>query len=402
MADQETSREDRQLDPSQRRLEQAREQGQVARSRDLSHVIALGAGCGLMLAAGPAAVETCIRVMRTGLTFDRLTSMESATLMQRLSAATTDGAMVVLPAGLALMIAAVAAALALGGWVFSMKPVAPKFERLNPMSAWERIASKHALLGTLKLAVLATVLVAVAWLYLSQRMMSFVGAMSVPLPAALGHVGGLIMSGLLMMLLVLAAVAAADVPLQLWRHRSGLKMTLEEVKQEHKEMEGDPHVKGRIRSLQREAAKKRMLSKVPTASVVVTNPTHYAVALLYDENSFGAPRVVAKGADHMAARIREIAAEHQVPLLEAPPLARALYAHTELDREIPAALYTAVAQVLAYVFQLRQSMVGRAPAPRPLAAVDVPAELDPANKPSAPDGAEADAAAAAARQTRDA
>ena len=172
-------------------------------------------------------------------------------------------------------------------------------------------------------------------------------------------------------------VAVADVPLQLWRHAKGLRMSLEEVKREAKETDGDPKIKGKIRQRQREAARRRMMSNVPKADVVVTNPTHYAVALAYQGDSMRAPKVVAKGADEVAARIRELAAEHGVPLLEAPPLARALYAHAELEQEIPAALYNAVAQALAYVYQLR-SMVGgrRLQAPT---YIPVPDELDPHN-----------------------
>lgn len=298
-----------------------------------------------------------------------------------------DAALLVLPVGFVLMLVACGAAIALGGWVFSTKALMPKFSRMNPLSFPGRIFSRHAVLENLKLALLAVVLGFASYLYLSSKMNDFVGSMGLALPAALSHVGGLIIGGLFVLVLVLAGTAGADVPLQMWRHHSQLKMTLEEAKQENKEMEGDPHVKGRIRSMQRETAKRRMMANVPGASVVVTNPTHYAVALAYDDTKSGAPRVVAMGTDLVAAKIREIAAANDVPLLEAPPLARALYAHAELDREIPVALYTAVAQVLAYVFQLRAAMAGRAPAPRALPAIEVPADLDPKNAAPAPAGA---------------
>ena len=202
--------------------------------------------------------------------------------------------------------------------------------------------------------------------------------------AALASLGDLVIRDFMVIAAALLAVALADVPLQLWQHARGLRMSAEEVKREARESEGDPQLKARIRQLQREAARRRMMSAVPKADVVVTNPAHYAVALAY-QSSMGAPRVVAKGRDEVAARIREIAAEHGVPLLAAPPLARALYAHAEIDAEIPAVLYNAVAQVLAYVYQLRSAVRGRAPAAPE--HIEVPTGLDPLAADALPPGA---------------
>ena len=185
----------------------------------------------------------------------------------------------------------------------------------------------------------------------------------------------------MLVLLALALFAAVDVPLQRQLHAMRLKMSHQELKQEHKEVEGNGEVKAKVRARMREMAQRRMLAAVPTADLVVMNPTHYAVALKYDEGKMGAPRVVAKGADLMAMRIRDTAKDAKVPVLQAPVLARALYAHAEVDREIPAALFAAVAQVLAYVYQLRAALAGRVGLPGALPELNVPAELDPHNKP---------------------
>jgi flagellar biosynthesis protein FlhB len=200
-----------------------------------------------------------------------------------------------------------------------------------------------------------------------------------PLPGALASTGELLRGGLVLMLLALGAFAIVDVPLQKWRLREQLKMSYQEVKEEFKQVEGNVEVKGQIKARMRQLARSRMLAAVPEADLVVMNPTHYAVALKYDEKTMAAPKVVAKGTDLLALKIRDLAAEHQVPVLEAPPLARALYAHTEIDQEVPKVLFAAVAQVLAWVYQLRQATGPAATLPAPQPAV--PPELDPLNGP---------------------
>jgi flagellar biosynthetic protein FlhB len=245
-------------------------------------------------------------------------------------------------------------------------------------------------LGTmLKACGLALVLVLIAALYIRSHVSQFAHALNIPLPAAIAHVGDVVMGGLLLLLIALGAFALVDVPLQryLWARR--LRMSHTEVKQESKDAEGNGEVKSKIKVRMREMANRRMLAAVPRADVVVTNPTHFAVALKYEEGSMAAPRVVAKGADLMAHRIREAARTAQVPVLEAPPLARALYAHVEVDREIPAALFSAVAQVLAWVYQLRAALNARGAARLavpPMPTLEVPAELDPHHgRPAVPD-----------------
>jgi len=226
--------------------------------------------------------------------------------------------------------------------------------------------------AVLKAGLLGGVAVALVW---KERDEIF-GLLSEPLDAGIVHAGNLVSFSLLIMAATLVLVVAADVPFQLWQHFDKLKMTKEEVKQEMKEMMGDPHVKGRIRSLQMQAARKRMMAAVPTANVVVTNPTHFAVALAY-QTGMAAPKVVAKGAGAIAQRIRELAHENAVPIMEAPPLARALYKHADLDSEIPSALYSAVAEVLAYVYQLANWRQVGGSYPVPPRDLPVPLELVP-------------------------
>jgi flagellar biosynthetic protein FlhB len=259
----------------------------------------------------------------------------------------------------------------------------PKFSKLDPISGVARLFAASQIGMTLKACLLALVLGLIGALFVQANMGRFLHSMAVPLPAALNHAAGTVWAGMLLLLLAVGAFALVDVPLQKFVWLRGLRMSHEEVKKEHKEVEGNAEVKGKQKARMREAANRRMLAAVPSASVVVMNPTHFAVALRYDDGRMAAPLVVAKGADLMAFRIRDAARAAQVPVLEAPPLARALYAHAEVDREIPAALFSAVAQVLAWVFQLRAAMAGKARAPGDLPELQVPPELDPKNQPAA-------------------
>jgi flagellar biosynthetic protein FlhB len=297
-----------------------------------------------------------------------------------------------------MAVVALVVAVVSGGWVFTMKAMAPDFSRVNPLAGLGRIISKAQLGDMAKAVVLALLLGLVGANYLHRHLQDFALAQAMPLPAAFAAVGEHLLSGLWLLVLVLAVFAVVDVPLQRFMHVSRLKMSREEIKQEHKQQEGNPEVKGQIRQRMREMSRKRMLAAVPSADLVVMNPTHYAVALKYDEGKMAAPRIVALGADLLAMRIRDIAREAKVPVLQSPPLARALYAHGELDREIPLALYSAVAQVLAYVFQLRAAASGRAPAPGALPPVPVPPELDPNNPAAAAAAVKAAAARAAAER----
>jgi flagellar biosynthetic protein FlhB len=272
---------------------------------------------------------------------------------------------------------AIAAGVLAGGWNFTLKPLAPNFGKVNPLNGFANLFSGQQLTQTLKACLLAVLLGGVAALYLSRQWLHHAELLSMPLPAALASGAGLVQGGLLLLCGVLAAFALVDVPLQRLMLARRLRMTAQEMKQEFKEIEGNVEVKAKIRLRMREMANRRMLAAVPRADLVVMNPTHYAVALKYDEHAMAAPRVVAKGADLLALRIRDLAREAKVPVLQAPPLARALYAHTEIDQEIPARLFGAVAQVLAWVYQLRDAMAaGRTLATEP-PTPEVPADLDP-------------------------
>jgi flagellar biosynthetic protein FlhB len=286
--------------------------------------------------------------------------------------------------GLLFVAVGVIASIACGGWNVSWKALEPKLSKFDPLSGTARLFSPSQLGTALKACLLALVLGVIGAVFIQANMGRFLHAVAVPLPAALNHAAGTILAGLMIPLLAVVAFALVDVPLQKFMLMRNLRMSHEEVKKEYKEVEGNAEVKGKQKAQMREAANRRMLAEVPQASVVVMNPTHFAVALRYDDGKMAAPIVVAKGADLMAFRIRDAARAAKVPVLEAPPLARALFAHAELDREIPAALFSAVAQVLAWVFQLRKAMAGQGRAPGDLPDLQVPPELDPRNRPAAP------------------
>ncbi|ABM96030.1 flagellar biosynthesis protein FlhB [Methylibium petroleiphilum] len=385
MADQ--GAQDRNLPASERKLKKAREDGQVPRSRDLGHFAAVAAGIALLAAMAPTATGWMTRLLQSGLRFDAGTLNGTASMSERLAELGVQFAWAMLPIGAVMVLAALASSLTVGGWNFTLKAIEPKFSKLNPLTGLPRMLSADRLVDTVRSCVLALVIGLVGAFYLSQNVFQFTSTLTLPLPTALAQAGNDVLYGLMFLLLALAVFALIDVPLQRFQHAKRLKMSHQEMKQEHKENEGNVEVKAKVKARMREMANRRMLAAVPKADLVVMNPTHYAVALKYEEGRGGAPRVVAKGADLMAMRIRDLAKDSKVPVLQAPVLARALYAHAELDREIPIALYTAVAQVLAYVYQLRAALAGKAPLPGELPELPVPAELDPHNKPSSDAGA---------------
>lgn len=368
---------ERELPASQKRLDEARERGQTPRSRELTTAALLLAGAATLAAVGPHIAQQSLGYLRGALTLTRASAFDPAIALESAGQLAWQGFIPALPILAVLFFAALLAPLAIGGWLFSTEPLMPDFSRLNPASGLAKLISMQSL-AELGKAIAKVLLIGgvLGWLIWGDQQ-AFILPLSLSPQAAAAFVGHLITRDFVWMAAVLIAIAAADIPLQLWQHAKGLRMSADELKRESKEAEGDPQIKGKLRARQREAARRRMMSAVPTADVVVTNPTHYAVALSYQGASMRAPRVVAKGADEVAARIRALAEEHGVPMLEAPPLARALYKHAELEAEIPAALYNAVAQVLAWVFQLKAMRSG----PLPVApnAIAVPPELDPAN-----------------------
>ena len=373
--------QDKTLPASPRKLAKAREDGQVARSRDVGHLLVVAGGGALLVALAPQALVWMRELLASGLRFnaDALTNTKS--MGEHLSALSLRWMLSVIPLGAVIALAAVLGSVAVGGWNWTWKPIVPNFGKLNPLTGVMRLLSKQQMVEACKASGLALVLGAIATFYLKSHMDDFNSMLGMAVPAALPHMGNIILNGLLLLILVLALFAAVDAPLQRFMMAKQLRMSPAEAKQEHKENEGNGEIKAKLKSRMRAMANKRMLAAVPKADLVVMNPTHYAVALKYDENSMGAPRVVAKGADLMAMRIRDAANGAEVPVLQAPVLARALYAHSEVDREVPAALFAAVAQVLAYVYQLRAALAGQGKAPAALPPLNVPSELDPHNDP---------------------
>jgi flagellar biosynthetic protein FlhB len=369
--------QDRTLPATPRRLEKAREEGQVARSRDFSHFGAIAAGGAVLVAAAPRVFAWLREAVAGQLTFDRAAIGEPGVMMERLASMAFAGLLLVVPLGALMIAVAVLGSSLIGGWNWSFKPLAPKFSKLNPITGLPRMFAKQQLVDALKACLLALVLGTIAGFYLKSHFDAFGGLMALPLPAALQSAGQTVVAGLAFVVLALALFALVDAPLQRHLLAERLKMSHQEVKQEHKELEGNAEIKSKIRVRMREMSRRRMMAAVPNADLVVMNPTHYAVALKYDDATMAAPRVVAKGADLLAMAIRDAAQGAKVPVLQAPVLARALYAHAELDREIPAALFAAVAQVLAYVYQLRAALAGRSAMPGELPALNVPQELDP-------------------------
>jgi flagellar biosynthetic protein FlhB len=365
--------------PSQQRLDKAREEGQVARSRELTtFVLLMAGGAGLWL-MGSTITQKLMKVLRDGLTLDKGLTYNPDQLLPHLHTLSFDALLAMLPFLLILLVAATFSPLLLNGWLFTLHPLQPQFSKMNPITGIGRMFSTNSLVELLKAIAKSLVVGGIGAWVIWHNKDAVMLLMTQPLAAAIPQLGNLMWTCFIAIMGGMLLIVAIDVPFQLYEHNKKLMMTKEEVRQEAKESEGNPEVKGRIRKMQREMAQRRMMSEIPTADVVVTNPTHFSVALKYSETGMRAPVVVAKGSHLTAARIKEIASEHGVPILEAPPLARALYKHTELGDTIPEALYTAVAEVLAYIYQLRRYHKEGGVQPEEPNELPVPAELDPAN-----------------------
>jgi flagellar biosynthetic protein FlhB len=365
---------------SAKRLRDARSNGDIPRSREVAtFTVLMTAGAGLWMLGG-GVINKLSTTLERGLTLDREQITNPNVLIERVTSDIAGVMLACLPLAIAIMLVAVVSPLLIGGWNFSAKSFMPNFGKLNPMNGLGNMVSTNALIELFKAFAKTLLVGAVAWYVVVSEKDAVIGLALEPLSVAMPHMAGLIARAFLIMVGSLGAIAVLDGPYQKWHYANKLKMTRQEVIQESKESDGNPQIKGKIRQLQREMARKRMMSNVPTADVVVTNPTHFAVALKYADNGRGAPRVVAKGTDDVAAKIREIARENKVALLEAPALARALYKHTDIDDEIPEALYSAVAEVLAYVYQLRAYKKGTSDQyPDRPSKLPVPPEMDPFN-----------------------
>ena len=340
-------------EPTERRLEDSRKKGQTARSKELNTLLSLMAAAIGMVFLGQYLITDLHEMMTQGLGFEPSRIRNTDQMFEVIRSQAALGLSAILPLLALLVFAAFLGPVALGGMVFSLESLAPKLEKLSPIKGLGRMFGVQSLMELIKALSKFLLVGSTAILIISSSINTIVGLGFMSIFSALANAGDLLLWAFIGFSAVLILVAAIDVPFQLWNHNKQLKMTLQEVKDEMKESDGRPEVKSQIRRMQRQLSEQRMMDSVPMADVIITNPTHYAVALKYDQEGIGAPRVVAKGQDFMAQKIREVAQANNVPIFEAPPLARALHGMVEIGHEIPGDLFKAVAQVLAYIFQLK-------------------------------------------------
>lgn len=360
---------------SGRKIQKARDEGNVPRSPELSTFVVLTAAGATIALMSDFLIDTLRRMMHNSLNFGQPDIASANMMTDNLTRAGYDAVIILLPIFAVVVVAGVAANLLISGWNFTAKPLQFNFDKLDPLAGLGRMFAAQSLVELVKAALKGGLIAgASAWMIWLQWD-AILALSAEPLATAIPHFGRVTLYTFLAALAAFALLALIDVPYQIWHYHHNLRMTKEEVRQESKETEGDPQIKARIRSMQREQARRRMMQAVPKADVVVTNPLHFAVALRYDDKTMSAPQLVAKGTQLVAERIKEIARENHVPVIEAPPLARALHRHVEVGDAIPGALFSAVAQVLAYVYQLNNQM-------NPALPDDwqVPAKLDPANR----------------------
>ncbi|MFJ4430069.1 flagellar biosynthesis protein FlhB [Pseudomonas sp. NPDC089395] len=361
------SGQDKTEEPTDKRKRDAREKGEIARSKELNTVAVTLAGAGALLAFGGNLAETLMALMRLNFSLSREVLIDERSMGLFLLASGKMAIWATQPILVLLFVIALVSPIALGGFIFSGSLLQPKFSRMNPLSGIKRMFSLNSLTELLKALAKFFMILIVALVVLGNDRQALLAIANEPLEQAIIHSVQVVGWSALWMAAGLLIIAAADVPFQLYQTHKKLKMTKQEIKDEYKDSEGKPEVKQRIRQLQREVSQRRMMAAVPQADVIITNPTHYAVALQYDPEKGGAaPLLLAKGTDFIALKIREIGVEHKVQILESPALARAIYYSTEVEQEIPAGLYLAVAQVLAYVFQIRQYRSGKGKRPEPL------------------------------------
>lgn len=366
---------DKSEEPTAKRQQEAREKGQIARSKELNTLAITLGGAGGVLASGGGLADMMMRMMQANFTLSREALMDERSMALWLLQSGQMALSAVTPLLVTLLIVSLVAPISLGGWLFSFEALAPKFSRMNPLSGIKRMFSMHAVVELLKALGKFGLILMVALMVLSSDADDLLSIAHEPLEQAILHSVQVVSWSALWLACGLILIAAIDVPYQLWDNKQKLMMTKQEVRDEYKDSEGKPEVKSRIRRMQREMAERRMMSAVPEADVVITNPTHFAVALKYDPAKGTAPLLLAKGNDFTALKIREIAQENKITVLESPALARAVFYSTELDQEIPAGLYLAVAQVLAYVYQLKQFRAGKGKRPAPLTEPPIPADL---------------------------
>jgi flagellar biosynthetic protein FlhB len=369
------SGQDKTEDPTEKRLRESREKGETARSKELNTLAVMLAGAGGLLVYGGGLALDLLEIMRLNFSLPREVLLSPGSMSQHLLHSGKIAILAVQPVLICLLLAAVIGPISLGGWLFAAGSLAPKFSRMNPAAGLKRMFSTSALMELLKAFGKFLLVLFVALTVLQADIDDLLRITHEPLEQAIIHSVQLVGWSTLWMACGLILIAAIDVPIQLYQSKQKLMMTKQEVRDEHKDSEGKPEVKQRIRQLQREVSQRRMMAAIPDADVVITNPTHYAVALKYDPEKGNAPVLLAKGSDFLALKIREIAVANEVMLLESPELARSIYYSTELDQEIPGGLYLAVAQVLAYVYQIRQHRAGKGKRPEPLKDLPIPPDL---------------------------
>jgi flagellar biosynthetic protein FlhB len=360
------SGQDKTEDATEKKKKDAREKGEIARSKELNTLAIMLAGSGGLLIFGGALAQDLMELMRLNFTLSREVLLDQRSMGAYLLHSGQIALLAIQPVMITLLLAALIGPISLGGWLFSAGTMAPKFSRMNPGAGLKRMFSSKAIAELLKALAKFFIILFVALAVLSSDIDDLLRIAHEPLDMAVIHSLQVVGWSTLWMACGLIIIAAVDVPIQIWESIKKLKMTKQEVRDEHKDSEGRPEVKQRIRQLQRDMSQRRMMAAVPDADVVITNPTHYAVALKYDPDKGAAPVLLAKGSDFLALKMREIAVANNVLLLESPALARSIYYSTELDQEIPGGLYLAVAQVLAYVYQIRQHRAGKGKRPDPL------------------------------------
>ena len=376
-----SSSQDRNLPASERKLKKAKDDGQVARSRDLSHFAVLGGGALAVVTLAPILFGQLKLGLSQQLSFDSKSIQQTDSMLARLHDMTVTGLAGCAVFAAIVMAASILSAIGSGGWVASLKPAMPDFSRLNPITGFGKLFTKEKFSEVAKMTLIMFLLIALGAMYFSANLATVASLTLQPSQAAIQTLSEWLKAGMGLLLLVIFGVAAIDVQLQNFLHKSRLKMSHQEVKQEQKEAEGSPQMKGRMRQRQREISHGNSIGAVTKADFVVMNPTHYAVAIRYDDKTMRAPQVISKGADLLAMKIRDIARTNSIPVLQSAVLARALYANAELDQDIPSSLYTAVAQVLAYVYRLKSALRGDGPMPSDQPEPFVPPELDPLFKP---------------------
>lgn len=362
-------------DPTPKRKKDAREKGTVLRSKELNTTVVLLSGAGSLIFFGSHLIGVVSNAMVSSFNFRAEWLINTNSMSMQLGSSFLRVFFATIPVFLLLYVAAILGSTILGGWNFSFKSMAPKFEKLSPLKGLKRMFSAKSLMELIKAFLKFLLVLVVSIIFMKLAFTKILSLEDEPVNKAI--LDGITIIGFAFMVLSLPMILISliDVPFQIWDHNKKLKMSFQEVKEEMKQTEGSPEVKQKVRQMQQGAAQRRMMSEIEKANVVLVNPEHYSVALYYDRQKCPTPRVIAKGVDFMAFKIREVATKHQVEIVSSPALARSLYYSTDLNREIPTGLYLAVAQVLTYVYQLKRYQAGHGERPASVTNLEIPEDL---------------------------